>query len=118
MALDGDDRTGTNAGGENLRVNGAMIPKIKRLLIYTFIYEGVANWREADGVVTVKCPGSQDIIVRMDEYATSQRMCTIALMENADNETFSVEKVVRFFDSHMPMDRAFGWGLNWVAGRK
>ncbi len=54
----------------------------------------------------------------MDEYATSQRMCAIALMENADNETFSVEKVVRFFDSHMPMDRAFGWGLNWVAGRK
>ena len=118
VALDGDDRTGTNAGGENLRVNGAMIPKIKRLLIYTFIYEGVANWREADGVVTVKCPGSQDIIVRMDEYATSQRMCAIALMENADNETFSVEKVVRFFDSHMPMDQAFGWGLNWVAGRK
>ncbi len=45
-------------------------------------------------------------------------MCAIALMENADNETFSVEKVVRFFDSHMPMDQAFGWGLNWVAGRK
>ncbi len=118
VALDGDDRTGSSAGGENLRVNGAMIPQIKRLLVYTFIYEGAANWREANGIVTVKCPGSEDIIVRMDEYGSAQRMCAIALLENSNNETFTVEKVVRFFDSHEPMDRNFGWGLRWVAGRK
>lgn len=117
VALDGDDRTGSSAGGENLRVNGAMIPQIKRLLVYTFIYEGAANWREANGIVTVKCPGSEDIIVRMDEYGSAQRMCAIALLENSNNETFTVEKVVRFFDSHEPMDRNFGWGLRWVAGR-
>ena len=98
VALDGDDRTGSSAGGENLRVNGAMIPQIKRLLVYTFIYEGAANWREANGIVTVKCPGSEDIIVRMDEYGSAQRMCAIALLENSNNETFTVEKVVRFFE--------------------
>lgn len=118
VALDGDDRTGDSAGGENLRVNGMMIPQIKRLLIYTFIYEGAANWRDANGVVTVKCPGSDDIIVRMDEYNTVQRMCAIALMENYNNETFSVEKIVRFYDGHSLMDRDFHWGLRWVAGRK
>ena len=118
VSLDGDDRTGTSAGGENLRVNGAMIPQIKRLLVYTFIYEGVANWREANGIVTVKYPGSQDIIVRMDEYSTAQKMCAIALFENQNDETFSVEKVVRFFDGHEVMDRAFNWGLKWVPGRK
>ena len=118
VALDGDDRTGSSVGGENLRVNGAMISKIKRLLIYTFIYEGAANWREANGVVTVKCPGSQDIIVRMDDYGSNQGMCAIALLENLNNETFSVEKVVRFFNGHENMDRNFGWGLRWTAGRK
>ncbi|MCM1104439.1 MAG: TerD family protein [Clostridium sp.] len=118
VALDGDDRTGTSADGENLRVNGAMIPQIKRLLVYTFIYEGTANWRDANGIVTVKYPGSQDIIVQMDEYGASQRMCAIALFENQNDETFSVEKIVRFFDRHESMDRAFNWGLKWVPGRK
>lgn len=118
VSLDGDDRTGTSTNGENLRVNGTMIPQIKRILVYTFIYDGAANWREANGIVTVKYPGSQDIIVRMDEYSTSQKVCAIALFENQNDETFSVEKIVRFFDGHEPMDRAFNWGLKWVPGRK
>jgi len=118
IALDGDDRTGEAVGGENLRVNGARIAEIRRILVYTFIYEGTTNWKDAAGIVTVKCPGSEDVIVRMDEYGSKQRMCAIALLENQNNETFSVEKVVRFFDSHEPMDRAFGWGLRWVAGHK
>lgn len=118
IALDGDDRTGANTEGENLRINGAKISKIKRVLVYTFIYEGVANWREADGVVTIKCPGNQNIKVRMDEYGSSQRMCAIALLENPTGESFSIEKIVRFFDGHEEMDRAFNWGLRWVAGHK
>lgn len=118
IALDGDDRTGEAVGGENLRVNGNQIAQIRRILVYTFIYEGVANWQQADGVVTVKCPGSEDIVVRMDEYGSKLGMCAIALLENQNNETFSVEKVVRFFKSHPDMDAAFGWGLRWVAGSK
>ncbi len=118
IALDGDDRSGAALGGENLRVNGSHVAEFKRILIYTFIYEGAANWRSADGVVTVKCPGSQDLIVRMDEYGSAKRMCAIAMLENSGNETFSVEKLVQFYDGHSQMDRAFGWGMNWVPGRK
>ena len=118
IALDGDDRTGAVAGGENLRVNGAMIAKFKRILIYTFIYEGAANWREADGILTVRCPGSQEIIVRMDEYGSDLGMCAAALLENVNNETFSVEKIIKFFPGHRKMDEAFHWGLKWRAGRK
>ncbi len=117
IALDGDDRTGSVAGGENIRVNGKFADKIKRILVYTFIYEGIANWREADGVVTVKCMGSPDIIVRMDEYGSDKSLCGIALIENTGS-TFSVEKVVEFFDSQSYLDRAFNWGLKWSAGRK
>ena len=118
IALDGDDRTGASEGGETLRINGAKISQIKRVLIYTFIYEGIANWREADGVVTVKCPGSNDIIVRMDEYDTRKGMCAIAMLENVNNETFSVEKLVKFFDGHVDMDNNYKWGLRWVHGTK
>lgn len=117
IALDGDDRTGSSAGGETLRVNGKMASKIKRILVYTFIYEGVANWQQADGVVTVKCPGSPDIIVRMDEYGSSKAMCAIAMLENI-NDTFSVEKLVHFFSGHKSMDKAYHWGLRWEPGSK
>lgn len=117
VALDGDDRTGAVSSGENLRVNGQKVSEIKRLLIYTFIYEGVANWQEADGVVTVKCPGNSDIIVRMDEYGSQKIMCAIALLENSGG-TFSMQKIIQFFRDHREMDRAFNWGLRWRHGTK
>ncbi|MDR0784996.1 MAG: TerD family protein [Treponema sp.] len=118
ILLDGDDRTGASLDGETLRVNGGRIAQFKRILIYTFIYEGAADWRQVDGLVTVKYPGAQDIIVRMDEYGSTQTMCGIALLENQNNETFQVSKFVQFFSGHEAMDRAFGWGMRWVAGRK
>jgi len=117
IALDGDDRTGSVAAGETIRVNGKFADKIRRILIYTFIYEGAANWEEAKGVVTVNCPGSPELIVRMDEYGSRKHTCAIALLENVGG-TFSVEKVVEFFDDSEQMDRAFDWGLRWTIGSK
>jgi len=118
VSLDGDDRTGESEGGENLRINGDKVSQIKRLLIFTFIYEGAANWREANGVVTLRYPKSDDLIVRMDEYSSNLKMCAIALLENVNGDSFSVEKQVKFFDGHERMDAAYNWGIKWVPGRK
>ena len=118
ISLDGDDRTGAAAAGENLRINGNQISRIKRVLVYTFIYEGVANWQQADATVTIKYPGAEDLIVKMDSFNSSQKMCGLALFENVNDETFSVEKIVQFYPGHEALDRAFGWGLRWKAGRK
>ena len=118
VCLDGDDRTGASTDGENLRINGNMIKEIKRILVYTFIYEGVVNWKHADSIVTIKYPGAEDIIVKMDEFNTDKHMCALALLENINDETFSVQKVIQFYNGHSDMDRAFNWGLRWKAGRK
>ena len=118
IALDGDDRTGASAEGENLRINGANIADIQRVLVYTFIYEGATDWHTANGVVTLRYPGNEDIIVRMDEYNNARRMCAIALLENNGGDGFSVEKQVTFFDGHAQMDKAYNWGMRWVPGRK
>lgn len=118
VVLDGDDRTGATVGGENLRVNGNKVSQIRRILVYTFIYDGAANWREANGVVTVRCADGQEIIVRMDEYGSNLGMCAIALLENDHDQTLSVEKVIRFFKGHSQMDEAFHWGLRWIRGKK
>lgn len=118
ISLDGDDRTGESSYGENLRINGNMIKEIKRILVYTFIYEGVANWQDADATVTIKYPGAEDIIVKMDNFNTTDRMCGLVLFENENNTTFSVQKIVQFYSGHSLLDKAFNWGLKWKAGRK
>lgn len=116
--LDGDDRSGTNASGENLFINGDKIKEIKRILVYTFIYEGARNWHEASGKVRISVPGQEEILINMDEYNNNYSMCALAMIENVNDSNFSVEKLVRFFDGHKSMDEAYNWGLKWVAGRK
>lgn len=113
----GDDRSGAWAEGENLRINGNYLHLFKRILVYTYIYEGVARWSEADGVVTIKQPGSPEIQVALDEHRDGLSMCAIALFENT-GEGLRVKRVVEYFPSHQDMDRRFNWGLRWVAGTK
>ncbi len=118
IALDGDDRTGAVTTGENLRIDGNQISFFKRILVYTFIYEGAANWQQADATVTIKYPGAEDLIVKMDSYNSNDVMCGLVLLENVNDETFSVEKIVQFYPGHPQLDAAFHWGLQWRAGRK
>jgi len=118
VSLDGDDRTGALAGGENLRINGAKVSEIERIVIFAFIYEGVTNWSQADGVVTIKQSGGPDIEVRMDEYNNSKGLCAIAMIKNVNNQTFSIERLVQFFGDQQELDKAYDWGLRWTRGRK
>lgn len=118
IELDGDDRTGSVSNGENLRINGDFLKEIKRIVIFSFIYQGVTNWAQADGVVTLSYEGGQDIVVPLDEHRSDMGMCAIAMIENVNDETFKVERFVEYFNGHEKLDRAYGWGMNWTPGRK
>ncbi|CAM4396576.1 TerD family protein [Paenibacillus tarimensis] len=118
VALDGDDRTGAIKTGENLRINGNKVAEIKRIVVYAYIYEGATNWAEADGVVTIKQSGGPDIEVRMDEHNNRKGMCAIAMIENVNDQTFSIKRLVQYFSGHREVDEAYGWGLKWVRGSK
>lgn len=118
IVLDGDDRTGANANGENIFINGDKIKEIKRILVYTFIYEGAANWQQVDGKVRINISGQEEILINMDEYKNGYNMCALIMLENVNDTTFSVEKLVRYFQGHEKMDRAYNWGMRWVPGRK
>ncbi|MEW4372031.1 TerD family protein [Paenibacillus kandeliae] len=117
ISLDADDRTGERTNGENMRINGNRISDIKRVLVFSFIYEGISRWTEADGVVTIYQQGGPDIIVRLDEPDNRRTMCAVAMIRNV-GETFSIEKVVQYFSGHQEMDLAFNWNMRWKAGRK
>ena len=117
IELDQDDRSGNSIGGETLRINGRYWPEFRRILIFTFIYEGVPNWSHVDAVITIKAKNQPDIEVRLDSYRDDQFLCAIAMLENINNQV-KVTKLVDYFSGHQQMDRAYGWGLNYVAGSK
>ncbi len=113
----GDDRTGESASGETLLINGDRWADFKRVLIYAFIYEGVPNWAAANAAVTVKAPGSPELVVALDEHATGKGMCAIAMLEN-DGGRIRVTKLVEYFAGHQQVDEAYRFGFQWKAGRK
>ena len=117
--LMGDDRTGTSTDGEWLEINGDAWPKFRRILIFAYIYEGVANWQETDGIIRMIVPGQPEVEVRMNELSSSKHeiMCAVALLENVNNQ-IKVSREVRFFAGHEQMDQGYGWGMRWRAGSK
>lgn len=117
VELDQDDRSGQSVGGETLRINGRYWQEFRRILIYTFIYEGVPNWSHVDAVITIKSKDQPDIEVRLDSYRNDQFLCAIAMLENINNQV-RVTKLIDYFSGHQQMDNAYGWGLNYVAGSK
>ncbi|WKN61439.1 Tellurium resistance [Rhodococcus opacus] len=118
IALDGDDRSGTNAGGENLHINLAHLADFKRILIFAYIYDGTPNWSAADGVVTLYPPHGPEVEVRLDSPDNRARSCAIALLKNEKNE-LTVTREVRYINgTQSEISKAYRWGLKWTAARK
>jgi len=117
VCLRGDDRTGQVSGGEWLDINGANWSQIDEVLIFAFIYDGVPNWSQTDGVVTIYVPEQPPIETRLTEGAGNLPMCAIARLVN-QNGSINVERIDQYFQGHQYMDKAFNWGFNWKRGRK
>ena len=117
IELDQDDRSGNSVSGENLFINGDYWHLFRRILVFTFIYEGVPNWSHVDGKITIKGEGQADIEVKLDSHRNDQTMCAIAMLENVDGQ-IKITKLVEYFNGHQPMDIAYGWGLKYSAGTK
>ncbi len=117
IQLMGDDRTGAAAQGEFLHINGRQWDAIDRILVYAFIYQGVPNWSATDAVITIRSPDQPTLEVRLDSHRNDQNMCALALLEN-DRGNIKVTKLIEYFRDHAVMDKAHGFGLRWVAGRK
>lgn len=117
IQLMGDDRSGANADGEWLRINGAQWRDIKRVLVFANIYEGVPNWQATDAVVTLYVPDQTPIEVRVSEEGGHLGLCAIALLENIGGSV-KVTREVRFFQDQEKADHHYRWGLRWRAGSK
>ena len=117
VKLLGDDRTGSQRDGEWIHINGERLDELAEVLIFTFIYSGVPNWRATDAVVRLEIAGQPEIETRLSEGDDSLPMCAIARIA-IDGGQVRIERLDRYFRDHRDMDRAFGWGFRWKAGSK
>lgn len=118
IRLDGDDRSGSNEAGENLFIDLAHADKIKRIMVFALIYEGAANWAAADGVVTLYPSAGPQVEVRLDDPRDGARICGVALLESSGGD-LTVRREVNYLNgAQRVLDEAYGWGMNWTAGRK
>ncbi|MGX8220371.1 TerD family protein [Psychrobacter celer] len=117
VCLRADDRTGQVSGGEWLDINGEQWSQIEEVFIFAFIYEGVPNWAQTDGVVTIHVPEQPPIETRLTEGTGNLPMCAIARLVNQQG-SINVERINQYFKGHQEMDKAFHWGFSWKRGRK
>lgn len=113
----GDDRSGSSEGGENILVNPKGIQDLRRLVVYCFIYDGVANWAQSDAVVTVKVPNQPEIVVEMGKQSDQRTFCAIASIDFIGSQ-MSVRKDINFFRGHAECSQYYNWGFEFSAGSK
>ena len=118
LTLSGDETTGDKAGDDEwIKINGAQWPKIKRLLIYIYIYDGASNWSEFSPQVQVRIPGQKPMVVTITSTNDDMDICAVAGVENIRNG-IKLTNYTEYFPGHAEMDRAFGFGLEWADGEK
>jgi len=112
-----DDRTGASHDGEWLHIDGNSLNDVKRIMIFTFIYEGAANWKKANASVTLYVPDMPPIETKLTEDGNNTGFCAVAELQVISG-TVKVERINRFFKGHKKCDEAFGWGFSWSKGSK
>ncbi|MGW7070218.1 TerD family protein [Streptomyces sp. NPDC054855] len=123
LLLDGDDRTGAVASGENLTVNLDHINDFKRIVIFVTIYEGARSFADLNATVTLQPQHGASIDFSLDECTVPSTVCALALITNNNGDLF-VQREARYLvpergvSPQRTIDYAYGWGMNWTPGRK
>ncbi len=121
--LDGDDRTGANASGENLTVNLDHAKDLRRVLIFVTIYEGARSFASVNGTVTLQPQHGAPVEFHLDECTVSSNVCALALITNESGDLV-VHREARYLvtprgsSPQRTVDAAYGWGMQWTPGRK
>ncbi|MFF4633871.1 TerD family protein [Streptomyces griseorubiginosus] len=121
--LDGDDRTGAVASGENLTVNLDHQRDFRRILVFVTIYEGARSFADLHATVTLQPQHGAPIDFSLDECTVPSTVCALALITNTGHDLV-VQREARYLvpdrgvSPQRTVDQAYGWGMNWTPGRK
>jgi tellurite resistance protein TerA len=121
--LDGDDRTGASASGENMSINLDHQQAFRRILIFVTIYEGARSFADLDATVTLQPLHGAPIDFSLGECTVPSTVCALALITNTGSDLV-VQREARFLvpdrgvSPQRTVDYTYGWGMNWTPGRK
>jgi tellurite resistance protein TerA len=121
--LDGDDRTGAVASGENLTINLDHKQLFRRILVFVTIYEGARSFADLHATVTLQPQYGAPIDFSLDECTVPSTVCALALITNTGSDLV-VQREARYLvpergvSPQRTIDHAYGWGMNWTPGRK
>ncbi|MBF0101790.1 MAG: TerD family protein [Desulfobacterales bacterium] len=113
--LDKDDRSGQASDGENLYILRPDL--ITKVLIFTFIYEGTANFTVVNGRVTIKDELGNEIFMKLNNPNASRTFCAVCTIQNIGDK-IEITKEEKYFFGHKDADQHYGFGFRWVAGAK
>ncbi len=110
----GDEKTGDKDGhDEYLTINGAKWGEIKRIMIYTYIYEGSNDWSQIRPDLSIDLKnGDAPVHIKPKLKTSDHTICAIASIKNVNNG-IQIVTHGEYFMSQAAMDRAFGFGLEW-----
>lgn len=117
--LDHDDRSGISKNGENLYILRPDL--IQRVLIYAYVYEGILNFQDVDGRLSIKDGQGQEIYLELTQPDPRLSFCTIALIENESDgisNEIGVTKEVLYFSDHKEADEHYEFDFSWKSGKK
>ncbi|MEU1116958.1 MULTISPECIES: TerD family protein [unclassified Streptomyces] len=123
ILLDGDDRTGAVATGENLTINLDHIKDFRRILIFVTVYEGARSFADLNATVTLQPQHGAPVDFSLDECTVPSTVCALALLTNNGGDIV-VQREARYLvpdrgvSPQRTVDHAYGWGMNWTPGRK
>ncbi|MQS04951.1 Tellurium resistance, partial [Streptomyces sp. OF1] len=121
--LDGDDRTGASASGENLSINLDRVQDFRRILVFVTIYDGARSFAGLNATVTLQPQFGAPVEFFLDECDVPSPVCALALLTNQGGELV-VQREARYLvpergvSPQRTLDYAYGWGLQWTPGRK
>ncbi|MFF5184434.1 TerD family protein [Streptomyces sp. NPDC000345] len=121
--LDGDDRTGALADGENLTINLDHRNDFRRILVFVTVYEGARSFADLHATVTLQPQFGAAVDFSLDECTVPSTVCALALITNNGGDLI-VQREARYLvpergvSPQRTVDHAYGWGMNWTPGRK
>ncbi|ARF54225.1 TerD family protein [Streptomyces gilvosporeus] len=123
IQLDGDDRTGAVASGENMTINLDHQARFKRILIFVTVYAGARSFEGLNATVTLQPQHGAPVDFSLDECRVPANVCALALIINTGSELV-VQREARYLvpepgiSPQRTVDYAYGWGLDWSPARK
>ncbi|MBQ0996539.1 TerD family protein [Streptomyces sp. RK62] len=121
--LDGDDRTGAMATGENLTINLDHQQAFRRILVFVTIYQGARSFADLNATVTLTPQHGAPVDFSLDECTVPSTVCALALITRTGDDLV-VQREARYLvpergvSPQRTVDHAYGWGMNWTPGRK